>query len=82
MVYVAHRDVVDHDVLHTALINLLESQSAAPHAGTVADSNVAITAIRLSTEFDAPAHPVHLFRHIRAVKKGSELIACNDTVGN
>ena len=78
----AQRDIVDHDVLHLSLIHFLKGQAAAPHAGAVRYRDVAIAAVRLRTQLDTPAYPVHLLRHVCAIEERAELITCNDTVSH
>ena len=82
MVHVAHRDVGHHDVLHASLVNLLESQSAAPHTGAIGNGDIAVAAIALGTELDTATHPVHLLGHIRSVEEGAQLKPCDDAVGD
>ena len=76
------RDVIHHDILHLSLIHHLEGQSAAPHTGAVGDGDITVAAVRLGTQFDTSAHPVHLFRHIGTVEEGAQLIPRHDTVGD
>ena len=80
VMHVAHRDVAHHDVLHPPLVHLLECQARAPHAGAVGDGDVAVAAVRLGAQFDAPAHPVHLLGHVTAVEEGAQLVARHQTV--
>ena len=82
VMHVAHRDVAHHDVLHPPLVHLLEGQAGTPHAGAVRDGDVAVAAVRLGAQFDAPAHPVHLLGHVRPVEEGAQLVARHQTVGD
>ena len=71
MVHVAHGDAGDDDVLHCTLVHLLEGQAAAVDAGAVADGDVAVAAVALRAELDAPADPVDGLRHVGAVERGA-----------
>ena len=82
MVNMTHRDIIDYDVLHSALIHLLKSKTAAPHTGAVGNGDVAIATIRLRTKFNASTYPVHFLRDILTTEESAELIACHNTISN
>ena len=82
MVNMTHRDIIDYDVLHSALIHLLKSKTAAPHTGAVGNGDVTIATIRLRTKFNASTYPVHFLRDILTTEESAELIACHDTISN
>ena len=82
VVHVAHGDVGDNDVFHTSLIDFLEGESTAIEAGAVGNGDVAIASVAFCTEFDASAHPVDFLRNVGAIENGTDLVACDDAVGD
>ena len=77
-----HRDVAHGDVLHDALIHLLESQTAAIHEGAVAQRDVLVSAIRFRTQLESSAYPAHRLRNITAIKQRTQFVTRNHAVGN
>ncbi len=75
MVDVRHRDVRHDDVLHTPLIDLLEGEAGRIGEGAVGERDVAIAAIRLSTQFEATTHPPYRLWHVSAIEQRATLIA-------
>jgi len=82
VVHMAHRDVVDDDILHFPLIHLLEGQSAAVEAVASRDGDVAVSPVALRTEFDASADPVDFLRNVGAIEHGTHFISRHDAVGD
>lgn len=80
MMHMVHRDVAHGDVLHDALIHLLESQTAAIHEGAVAQRDVLVSAIRFRTQLEAAAYPAHRLRNVTAIEQRTQLVARNHTV--
>ena len=82
MVYVTHRDIVHHNVLHLALVHLLEGQSAAIGKRAVGERDVTVAPIRLCTQLETSANPVNGFWHIGAIQQRATLITRDITVGD
>ncbi len=82
VVHVAHGDVGDNDVFHASLVHFLEGESTAVEAGAVGNRDVAIASVAFCAEFDASAYPVDFFRNVGAIENGTDLVACDDAVGD
>ena len=80
--HVVHRQVAHHDVFHHPLVHFFQGQSATVKKRAIGDGNVTVATVRLSTQFDTSANPVHFLGHTGAIEQRPHLESRHRAVVN